>query len=679
MKQSYSIFALIFFLAVSTGFKTPESPGLGPDVYEQNRAASSSRFFWADFDLDGRQDIFILAEDDEGGLYRNQGDGNFEQVNHWANPVISEYGNSALWGDVNLDGYPDLYLVRSGENRLYINMDGGEFVEAATEAGIDQAGAGLSARWLDYNEDGLSDLEVDNLDGTILYQNLGDGSFLEVFDVQIAGWTDYAENDDGVLTEYEIAEDPIIDGFDSFNHPDADLTGSMVDPGMEGFCSSKDIEIKVLEVLAGTGLLGDEQTAAPAGSPESNGIQLPIYVTADFSDPDGLVWMKNTGDGFGIRGESAAGTGIEAISSEGLALKAQGTSYLDGFVGIGTETPLYELDVAGDINIESDGALRAGRNWLIGQTGTDDLIHLGSRHVANDFRFDSNAGYGLVTIKSTGDVGIGTQNPAEKLDVTGSVKMNGFKMSTGAGNGYVLTSDSDGNGTWQVSGGGGFALPYEGSASSDSPVFKITNDGDGAGVHGENGNGSWGSLGASSTGVRGSSDNYGVYGTGNYTGVYGYSAAGSYGVYGKAGSLLNGNYGCLGGEEFGVKGWTGDPGDYSGHFVHSGGGTAIKAEGDLLVDGSIRTRELVVTLDGWADFVFEDDYDLMPLTQVAAHIEQDGHLPGIPPASEVLSKGVCVGEMQARMLQKIEELTLYVIELKKQNDDLAERLGSSGM
>jgi hypothetical protein len=64
--------------------------------------------------------------------------------------------------------------------------------------------------------------------------------------------------------------------------------------------------------------------------------------------------------------------------------------------------------------------------------------------------------------------------------------------------------------------------------------------------------------------------------------------------------------------------------------------------------------------------VFEDDYHLMPLSEVEKSIQQNNHLPGIPSEQAVMENGVDVGDMQAKLLQKIEELTLYLIEQDKQ-------------
>ncbi|RMG25795.1 MAG: hypothetical protein D6732_22025 [Methanobacteriota archaeon] len=102
-------------------------------------------------------------------------------------------------------------------------------------------------------------------------------------------------------------------------------------------------------------------------------------------------------------------------------------------------------------------------------------------------------------------------------------------------------------------------------------------------------------------------------------------------------------------------------------------GTTNPGTYKLAVNGSVRAKEVVVET-GWSDFVFEEDYRLPPLEEVEQYIQQNGHLPGIPSAKEVAANGVSLGEMQARLLQKIEELTLYVIELKKENEVLKKRL-----
>lgn len=94
----------------------------------------------------------------------------------------------------------------------------------------------------------------------------------------------------------------------------------------------------------------------------------------------------------------------------------------------------------------------------------------------------------------------------------------------------------------------------------------------------------------------------------------------------------------------------------------------------LAVNGTIQAREIIVTTNGWADFVFEDGYALMPLEDVAAFIESEGHLPGIPTAEQAGRDGVKVSRMQGKLLQKVEELTLYMIRLQRENAELRESL-----
>ena len=85
----------------------------------------------------------------------------------------------------------------------------------------------------------------------------------------------------------------------------------------------------------------------------------------------------------------------------------------------------------------------------------------------------------------------------------------------------------------------------------------------------------------------------------------------------------------------------------------------------LSVNGRIRAKEVVVETTNWSDYVLAKDHKLTPLAEVEKHIEKEGHLPGVPSAQEVADKGVSVGEMQAILLAKIEELTLHVIQQEK--------------
>ncbi len=103
---------------------------------------------------------------------------------------------------------------------------------------------------------------------------------------------------------------------------------------------------------------------------------------------------------------------------------------------------------------------------------------------------------------------------------------------------------------------------------------------------------------------------------------------------------------------------------------------AIPAGVKLAVNGKVNCKEVEVTMTGWSDFVFNNDYKLRSLYDVENFIAQNKHLPDVPSASEVISNGSNLGAMDAVLLQKIEELTLYMIDLKKENDLLKARINN---
>jgi len=96
--------------------------------------------------------------------------------------------------------------------------------------------------------------------------------------------------------------------------------------------------------------------------------------------------------------------------------------------------------------------------------------------------------------------------------------------------------------------------------------------------------------------------------------------------------------------------------------------------GLLDVAGTIRAQEVKIEATGWSDFVFDEDYRLPALSEVENHIKAHKHLPDVPSEKQVIEEGVNVVEMQAKLLQKIEELTLYTIELEKKYNELKEEL-----
>jgi len=121
---------------------------------------------WADFDRDGDLDLFIGNESSPGALhacelFENQGDGTFKEVaREHGLGNIHEFVKACIWGDVDNDGWPDLYLsVLGGNNRLYRNQQG-NFVEMGLEAGVQAPYYSFPSWFFDVNNDGLQDLFV---------------------------------------------------------------------------------------------------------------------------------------------------------------------------------------------------------------------------------------------------------------------------------------------------------------------------------------------------------------------------------------------------------------------------------------------------------------------------------------------------------------------------------------
>ena len=98
--------------------------------------------------------------------------------------------------------------------------------------------------------------------------------------------------------------------------------------------------------------------------------------------------------------------------------------------------------------------------------------------------------------------------------------------------------------------------------------------------------------------------------------------------------------------------------------------TSVNTDALLAVNGHVSCTRLKVTQTGWADFVFHPDYQLPTLQEVEAYIKAHQHLPGVATAAEVEEKGADVGDTQKVLLQKVEELTLYMIELNKKVEKL---------
>lgn len=97
----------------------------------------------------------------------------------------------------------------------------------------------------------------------------------------------------------------------------------------------------------------------------------------------------------------------------------------------------------------------------------------------------------------------------------------------------------------------------------------------------------------------------------------------------------------------------------------------------LFVEEGILTEKVKVAIknsEDWFDNVFEKDYALMPINELTKYIEQNKHLPDVPTTNEVMKSGIDLGKMNGILLKKIEELTLYLIDIKKDLDQTKKEL-----
>jgi hypothetical protein len=109
-------------------------------------------------------------------------------------------------------------------------------------------------------------------------------------------------------------------------------------------------------------------------------------------------------------------------------------------------------------------------------------------------------------------------------------------------------------------------------------------------------------------------------------------------------------------------------------FGHNGKIVVKNLQGHKILQledgGLLRAREIKVDEDNWPDYVFEKDYKILSLEQVANYILKNNRLPGVPSATQIKTEGLSLGKMQTILMQKVEELTLYTITQNTQIKDL---------
>ena len=295
-------------------------------------------------------------------------------------------------------------------------------------------------------------------------------------------------------------------------------------------------------------------------------------------------------------------------SSPSITIRQTSAQDLPAFVGVGTTSPQQQMHINGNTLISGSGKALLFSTSASTTDGNFGIKYTGS---GLNFYIPNNTNY-LMYIRNNGYVGIGTSSPTEKLEVSGNAKATNV-TATSAVQSSTLTVT--GNVTFNSLAGSSSKILTVGSNGLLSSA-DMSEVGDGMGNH----------IATTNLNLNGKN----IVGATNGTG----------GIY----VAQNGN-------------------------VRIGAGTANPTK-TLEVNGAIRSKEVLVEVANWSDFVFDKDYDLMTLNEVESYIKENGHLPDVPSAKEVKANGVEVGEMNAILLQKIEELTLYIIELEKKIEKL---------
>ncbi len=295
------------------------------------------------------------------------------------------------------------------------------------------------------------------------------------------------------------------------------------------------------------------------------------------------------------------------------SMQVMGNAYINSRVGIGTTTPTKKLEIVEGVGGRfSFSAVNCTSGYEIAQTIDDAGYKLNIGTTVRDYRI-AIAGSDKFMITAGGIVGIGTTTPlaSSKLDVNGEIRSN------------LNSSTSN---IRMVSGGYGCMLRND----ALNTYLLLTNNGDA--------NGGWNNLRP----------------------LYVNNASGD--VY-------------LANEKFKIAHSTGNviaSGKMGIGLIDAASKLAVSPADELLtVNGTIHAKEVKVDLTGsLADYVFDPTYTLMPLHQVEQFVKTNNHLPEIPSAAEISKNGMNMGEMQNKLLQKVEELTLYVIEQQKQIEEL---------
>lgn len=407
-------------------------------------------------------------------------------------------------------------------------------------------------------------------------------------------------------------------------------------------------------------------------------------------------------------------TNLTTNGSAGTLLLQPGTNQADISIDFATglTTASLRMRIAGNGNVSiGDNSLVPSARLLIKGSGITNAT--------TALLVQNSAGTEAFRILDNGNVGVGTTNPTYKLDVAGNGRFTTDIMvnsiSIGKGSGSLASNTIIGLTAGPVN-TTGFNNSFLGNFSGQFNTTGSDNSFFGYGSGSLN-TGSYNSYFGSKAGQGSTSGTRNTYmgltaGYQNTTGNDNAFIGCQSGVYSTTGSRntfigANGGFNFTSGNDNTIIGYgpviynpksvgsgntfigsnisgydpatsnsviiadgTGNVRFYSSSNGNVGIGTTKTADltYKLYVETGIRTRKVKIDAITWADFVFEEKYNLLPLTELEKYIKENNHLPLVPTAAEVEKDGIDLGSNQTLLLQKIEELTLYIIDLNKKNE-----------
>jgi hypothetical protein len=309
----------------------------------------------------------------------------------------------------------------------------------------------------------------------------------------------------------------------------------------------------------------------------------------------------------------------------------------------------------------------------------------------SDMGFSTNGSAAQFVIKHNGFIGAGTEMPTANFHSVGTARLEALPSSSTNTN--IITADASGNlftqsastlftsSGWNLNGNAATATDFIGTTNAQSLNFSVNNI---QSMTLDNG----GNLSVSTAGISSyqklyvetskQNDGIQVNQTGTTAATLDLNASGGAGKRWALHSTGSGN--SQGAGHLLFWDWTtnqermriNEDGKVRiGNMANLPSGYKLFVEEGILTE---KVKVAVVNSGAWADYVFAADYNLKPLSEVEAFIKENKHLPNVPSADELVKDGLDLGKMQATQMEKIEELTLYIIEMKKEIEMLKNQI-----